>query len=104
MPAGNSSADFAAHEFGSAERGALAEALSAERDRLAADLAAQRAKVDLLAALRDGHLRQIAALEARVAAVHASSSWRLTRPLRWLGRAMARLGVGRAAGTWRKRS
>jgi hypothetical protein len=102
MPAGNSSADFAADEVGAAGLRARVEALTAERDRLDAELAAQCAELAALAALRDEHLRQIAGLELRVAALHASTSWRLTRPLRLLGRAMARLRWGGTSPPWRK--
>lgn len=91
MPAGNSSADFAADEDDSAGRRARVDALIAERDRLDADLATHRAEVAALAAQRDEHLQRIAGLESGIAALHASTSWRLTLPLRLLGRAVARL-------------
>lgn len=96
MPAGNSSADFAADEGGSAELRRRVEALTAERDRLDADLAVQRAEVAALGALRDEHRQRIADLESGIAAVYASTSWRLTRGLRLLGRALARLRSGGA--------
>ena len=104
MPAGNSSADFAADEGASAELQRRVEALTAERDRLDADLAVQRAEVAALAAQRDEHLRQSAGLESRLAALYASTSWRLTRPLRLLGRALARLRSVGASPPWRKGS
>jgi GT2 family glycosyltransferase len=75
---------------------AQAQALSADRDRVQADLAAHRTEVALLAALREEHLQQIASLHARIGDLYASTSWRLTRPLRLLGRAAAWLRSGRA--------
>lgn len=104
MPAGNSSADFAADEGGSAALRLRVQALTAERDRLDADLAVQRAEVVALAALRDEHLQRIAGLECSIAALYASTSWRLTRPLRLLGRALATLRGRDAAPPWRKGS
>jgi O-antigen biosynthesis protein len=75
---------------------AQAQALSADRDRVQADLAAHRTEVALLAALREEHLQQIASLHARIGDLYASTSWRLTRPLRLLGRTAAWLRSGRA--------
>ena len=76
---------------------AQAEALAADRARVQADLAAHRTEVALLAALREEHLQQIAGLNARIGDIHASTSWRLTRPVRLLGRTAAWLRSGRAA-------
>jgi GT2 family glycosyltransferase len=84
-----------------AELRAHAEAVAAERDRVHADLAAHRTEVALLAALREEHLQQIAGLHARIAGLYASTSWRLTRPVRVLGRAIAWARSGRAGVLWR---
>jgi glycosyltransferase involved in cell wall biosynthesis len=80
---------------------AHAEAIAADRDRAQADLAAHRTEVALLAALREEHLQQIAGLHARIAGLYASTSWRLTRPVRLLGRAIAWGRSGRAGVLWR---
>ncbi len=76
---------------------AQAQALSADRDRVQADLAAHRTEVALLAALREEHLQQIATLHARIGDLYASTSWRLTRPLRLLARTAAWVRSGRAS-------
>lgn len=62
-----------------AEQGAAA-AISALNEQLAA------ARDELIAALRDmaDRERRIFALEAELAALRNSTSWRLTRPVRWL--------------------
>lgn len=73
----------------------LAAALSQERVALRADLDAHRREVAVLAAVREDHLRQIDRLNGQIAALLASTSWRMTRPLRALGSAWAGWRGGR---------
>ncbi|MBI5259513.1 MAG: glycosyltransferase [Burkholderiales bacterium] len=69
--------------------------LEAERAQLQQWLQAQRQESALLAGIRLEHLAQIELLNARIAALHASTSWRVTRPLRLAGRLLAWLRAGR---------
>ncbi|MBE0549068.1 MAG: glycosyltransferase, partial [Rubrivivax sp.] len=64
-------------------------ALQADRDGLQGQLEAYRREGDLLAALRLDHLQQIERLQAQITAIHRSTSWRLTGPMRRVGRALA---------------
>lgn len=67
----------------------------AEGDVLRQSLAEHRAEVDHLGSVRTEHLRQIELLNQRTAAIYASTSWRITRPLRWAGKAARLLSSGR---------
>jgi len=78
-----------------------ADAVEADRERVQHELDAFRAEAALLAAVREEHLQQIAGLHARIAGIYASTSWRLTRPLRLAGRAIAWCRAGRPAVLWR---
>jgi O-antigen biosynthesis protein len=55
-----------------------------------------RREGDLLAALRVEHLRQIQMFSGQLAALHASTSWRLTRPMRVVAGGLRALRAGRA--------
>lgn len=72
-------------------------ALQSDREALQGQLEAYRREGDLLAALRLDHLQQIERLQAQVTAIHRSTSWRLTRPVRGVGRALAFVRSGRLA-------
>jgi glycosyltransferase involved in cell wall biosynthesis len=80
---------------------AHADAIEADRARVQGELDAFRAEAALLAALREEHLQQIDGLHARIAGIYASTSWRLTKPLRLAGRAVAWSRSGRPAVLWR---
>lgn len=69
--------------------------LTEQTEVLQRELQAHRREVSLLSTIRLDHLQQIEALNAGMAAVHASTSWRVTRPLRLGGRALAWLRAGR---------
>lgn len=56
---------------------------------------AYRDESELLARLRVEHLQKIEGLHARIAAIYASTSWRVTRPVRLVGRAVTWLRRGR---------
>ena len=80
---------------------AHADAVETDRERIQRELDAFRAEAALLAALREEHLQQIEGLHARIAGIYASTSWRITRPLRLAGRAIAWCRAGRPAVLWR---
>ncbi len=79
-----------------AQSGELA-AHRAALESLGAELSEHRREVAVLAAIRSDHLSTIARLNAHVTALHASTSWRITQPLRTLGRAWTFVRSGRAA-------
>lgn len=67
----------------------------AEAATLQSELDAHRREVAVLAALRVDHLQQIERLQGQVASLLASTSWRLTAPLRLAGRTLAFVRSGR---------
>lgn len=72
------------------------QALQTQQADLQRELAAQRRELDVLADLRLEHLRQLERLNGMLAALYASTSWRVTRPLRLAGRALTAVRDGRA--------
>lgn len=83
----------AAHDTLLAERVLL----QARQASLQHELQAQRRELDVLADLRLEHLRQLERLNGMLAALYASTSWRVTRPLRLAGRLLTAVRDGRAA-------
>ena len=76
--------------------------LQQEHARTVADLQAHRQEVDKLSTVRLDHLAQIESLHGRIASIYASTSWRVTRPLRLAARALAFLRAGGAGATARR--
>lgn len=73
------------------ERGAQIEALRSEMDRLELSRAELEGQRQQLAAARDQLQREFDALAAHRAEIIASTSWRITKPLRAIGRVLKRI-------------
>ncbi|WP_043739549.1 glycosyltransferase family A protein [Thioalkalivibrio nitratireducens] len=76
------------------------EAERSENRALAAEMHAQRREAEHLAVVRRNLLRQVEGLNAHIAGIHQSRSWRLTRPLRAGRRLVGWVGEGGVGVLW----